>query len=111
MRRLTDYMALLMQSYQSVFTMASHVQVRGLFGGGGNKDEGGAGGETQHVSSNASRAEKKEVTRTYAAADVRPTLTTIHCIASARCSMCASPAWSMRYSRTPLFQPMIVRHV
>jgi hypothetical protein len=54
-------------------------QVRGLFGGGNNKDEVGGHSEArsetrtseQHVSSNAGRTERKEVTRAYAAADVR----------------------------------------
>lgn len=51
----------------------SHVQVRGIFGGG-NKNEDSDTQTSSHVSANASRTEKKEVTKAYAVSDVRARL-------------------------------------
>ncbi len=48
----------------------SHVQVRSIFGGG-NKNEDSDVQTSSHVSAHASSAEKKEVTKAYAASDVR----------------------------------------
>ena len=50
----------------------SHVQVRGIFGGGNkNEDSDTQTSSSSHVSANASRTEKKEVTKAYAVSDVR----------------------------------------